>query len=320
MSSRWSAARGRAWLGAAAAVAAMAAAAPAAQAAGSPTATTGGAQNVTYSAAKLTGAVNPNGGETSYYFQYGVTHLYGSQSGIANAGSGTHTLTVGLPVSGLAPLTLYHYRLVAVNAAGVTLGGDRTFVTPKVPLSLAIVATPDPVPYGGTAVVQGTLSGTLNANRTVVLEADPFGSAAGFLPVGNPQLTSATGGFAFPVLGLTAQTQFRVVTDSPSPVVSPVVVENVAVIVTSHVGRSRLPHHVRVFGTVTPAENGMHVAILREVHGHGVLAGGAVLRADGPAHSSFSRPIFARRGVYRVLVIVTGTGQSSAYGQPLLVR
>ena len=37
----------------------------------------------------LTGTVNPERDDTSYYFQYGVTRSYGSQTAIAAAGSGT---------------------------------------------------------------------------------------------------------------------------------------------------------------------------------------------------------------------------------------
>ena len=43
------------------------------------------------------------------------------------------------------PRTTYHYRLVATNATGTALGADRTFVTAKIPLSLAITAAPNPV-------------------------------------------------------------------------------------------------------------------------------------------------------------------------------
>ena len=67
------------------------------------------------------------------------------------------------------------------------------------PLSLQILASPNPVSFGGAIVVQGTLSGTGNGNRA----GRPAGatrspSRAGFQNVGNPELTTATGGFSFP--------------------------------------------------------------------------------------------------------------------------
>ena len=101
---------------------------------------------------------------------------------------------------------------------------------------------------------------------------------------------------------------------------SPVVVENVAVRVDSHVGRTRRAHFARVYGTVTPAADGMQVGILRITHGRGVLVGGTVLRHRNASSSRFSRVVPVRRGVYRVLVRVTSGAQISNYGQPLLIR
>jgi len=40
---------------------------------------------------------------------------------------------VSAPLTGLRPRTVYHYRLVAINAAGTAIGADRTFKTPAAP-------------------------------------------------------------------------------------------------------------------------------------------------------------------------------------------
>jgi hypothetical protein len=264
--------------------------------------------------------VNPNGSDTSYYFQYGLTKAYGGQTAIADAGAGTHRVSVTLALSGLQPLTVYHYRLVAVSAAGVAFGADRSFLTTKVPLSLAILVSPDPVLFGGAAIVDGTLSGTGNGNREVVLQADVLPTNAGFVNVGNPELTTTTGSFSFPVLGMAQATNFRVLTTTNPPVLSPVVLENVAVRIDSHVGRARRLHSARIYGTVTPAVDGMQVGILRITHGRGVLVGGTVLRHRDGSSSKFSRVVPVKRGVYRVLVRVTNGAQVSNYGQPLLIH
>jgi hypothetical protein len=290
-----------------------------AAAASLPTVSTGGAREVSYGSAVLTGSVKPNGADASYYFQYGLTKAYGGQTAIADAGAGVHAVKVSLPVAGLQPLTVYHYRLVAVNSAGASIGGDAKLLTTKVPLSLQILASPNPVLFGGPIAVQGTLSGTGNGNRAVVLQASSFPFTAGFQNLGNPELTNASGGFSFPVLGMTLVTQFRVVTTTNPPVVSPVALEGVAVRVDSHVARTRRAHFARIFGTVTPAENGMQIGILRITHGHGVLVGGALLHPRNAGSSKFSRVVPVRRGVYRVLVRVTSGAQISNYGQPLLI-
>src|SRR5438067_1127080 len=96
---------------------------------GKPGVSTGKARSVSYSSAVLTGTVTPNGSNTSYYFQYGPTRAYGSQSAIADAGSGTHPVNVRIAIGGLQPITIYHYRLVAVNAAGASVGADHALLT-----------------------------------------------------------------------------------------------------------------------------------------------------------------------------------------------
>jgi hypothetical protein len=303
-----------------AAIAAVVFAGAAQAAAPAPTASTGKASQVSFGSAVLTGSVNPRGTDTSYYFQYGLTKVYGAQSAIADAGAGTHSLPVALAIAGLQPLTVYHFRLVAVSAAGVAFGSDRTLLTTKVPLSLAILSSPNPVLFGGTAIVQGTLSGTGNANRPVALQVNALPAAAGFVSVGNAELTTATGGFSFPLLSLGQSLQLRVATLTNPPVFSPVVVENVAVRVDSHVGRTRRAHFARIFGTVTPAEDGMQVGILRITHGRGVLVAGATLHHRTPSTSKFSRVVRVRSGVYRVLVRVTNGAQVSNYGQPLVIH
>jgi hypothetical protein len=296
-------------------LAAQAAAAP------PPGAYTGAAQSVSYGTATLTGSTNPHGSNTSYYFQYGPTRAYGAQTAVADAGVGTAAVKVAVPVSGLLPITTYHFRLIAVNATGASAGGDRTFVTAKVPLSLAILVAPNPAPYGGAITVQGTLSGTGNGQVPVSLQSNPFPYTQGFVNIGNPELTSPTGSFSFPVLGLTQATQFRVVTTTKVPVVSPVGIEGVAVNVSAHVGRTRRRHYARIYGTVTPAVNGMEVGIMRITGGRNVLVAGTTLHARNATSSRFSRVIRVKRGaVYRVLVRVTNGAQTSNYSQPLFIR
>ncbi len=312
---------GRARLLAAATVATAAAtlavAAPALAA--KPSASTDAAKGVTYNTANLQGTVNPGGAATSWYFQYGPTKAYGGQSAIGSAGSGSKAVHVSAGIGGLQPLTIYHYRLVAVNADGTSLGTDHTFQTTKVPLSLAILASPDPVVFGGPVVIQGTLSGTNNGSRQVILQGNPFPFTAGFQNIGNPELTSAAGGFSFTLLGASVSEEFRVVTATNPAVISPVAGESVAVKVVSHVARTRRHGYARIYGTVTPAQNGAEVGVLRITHGRGVLAAGTRLKPSGTSSSSFSRIVHVHRGVYRVLVRIVNAAQVSNYGQPLLI-
>jgi len=295
-------------------------AAPAgAQAASAPAISTGPAQLVSYATATLTGSIDPQGEDSSYFFQIGPTRAYGAQSGVADAGAGVHSVHVSLPVAGLQPLTKYHFRLIAINSAGASTGVDMTFTTTSVPLSLQILVAPNPVTFGAATNVQGTLSGTGNGGRAVALQANPFPYIQGFSNVGNAEVTDAAGSFLFPVLGLTQATQFRVLTTTPPLVVSPVIIEGVAVRLSAHVGRTSRRHFARIYGTVSPAEDGMGIAILKVRHGRHVFVAGTILRHAGPAGSRFSRVLRVTRGIYLVLVTITDGAHSSAYSAPLRI-
>ena len=95
----------------------------------SPSATTGSATNVTSSSATLNGRLNPDGEDTKYYFEYGTTTSYGTDTATTDAGSGTSSLAVSAPVSGLSADTTYYYQLVATNPSGTTFGSQGTFTT-----------------------------------------------------------------------------------------------------------------------------------------------------------------------------------------------
>jgi hypothetical protein len=81
--------------------------------------------------ATLTGSVNPHGLPAEYRFQFGKTKRYGHSTRLHSAGNGKLPVTVVTSLGRLAPATTYHYRLIAVTAAGSRSGADRTFRTKK---------------------------------------------------------------------------------------------------------------------------------------------------------------------------------------------
>ena len=85
--------------------------------------------NLSTTSVRLNGSVDPNGEATSWYFEFGTTSAYGTKTATQNAGSGNNPTNVNSNVSGLAVATMFHYRLVAMNASGTTLGADHTFIT-----------------------------------------------------------------------------------------------------------------------------------------------------------------------------------------------
>ncbi|HMJ95943.1 MAG TPA: hypothetical protein VK486_08820 [Thermoleophilaceae bacterium] len=81
--------------------------------------------------ATLRGRINPQGQQTTYRFEYGLTTGYGNAVPVpdGDAGSGRTVQPVEESVSGLEPNTTYHFQLVAANATGETQGLDGTFTT-----------------------------------------------------------------------------------------------------------------------------------------------------------------------------------------------
>jgi hypothetical protein len=115
-----------------------------------PTATTGSATKVGAKKATLNGVAGPNvsGGDiTQYFFKYGKTTNYGSQTPTGTVGSCPvgisppspycnvpKTQNVSANISGLAPCTSYHFQLFASNTDGsAPPAGDMTFTTAFAP-------------------------------------------------------------------------------------------------------------------------------------------------------------------------------------------
>jgi hypothetical protein len=304
-----------------AATMALAATTAASAAAGSaPTVSTGASTHVTYSSAVVDGTVNPHGEQTTYVFQYGTTRGYGLQTPLAPVGAGTSGVRVSQTLSGLAPLTTYHYRILASNGSGARAGTDGTFKTTAVPLSLSIAGAPNPVTFGDALFIDGTLSGTGAANHPIELQANPFPYTAGFRPVGNAELTNASGGFSFPYLGLLENAQLRVVTIGKPKVSSAVLQENVAVHVSLHVRATRRHGFARLYGTVAPAEAGALVGFQLLRPGRSLNQGGTVVKPGTLGVSSFNRVVRVHRGLYEALVRVFDGAHVSAYSRPVLIR
>ena len=84
--------------------------------------------------ATLSAEINPGFGQTVYRFQYGREPDYEfrmPQAGPLSDDNVNHS--VSMDVSDLLPGITYHYRVVAINFAGVSHGPDRTFTTQSAP-------------------------------------------------------------------------------------------------------------------------------------------------------------------------------------------
>lgn len=296
---------------------------------------TGSAANVGFDSATLTAEIAQL--STYYYYSEGIYYYfrywsasatYRDQTAIVDAGTigFGQTRAVSIAVTGLAPLTLYHYQVVVETERGESLGRgeDRTFTTAAIPFSLQILASPNPVPYGSLVTIQGALAGVGNADREVVLQASPF-PFGGFSNVGNPELTTADGSYAFHVPNATATTDYRVVTTTSPVVDSPVATETVTPRLRAQAHRlagreTKGKLKVRFSGSTRPALNGERVRIVHVMRGRSVFVASIVLRKASGGSSRFSRVIRVPRGIYRAQLRLESGSLASTESVQLLVR
>ena len=176
-------------------------------AASSPSVRTGTRSHVTDSAAVLRGSVDPNGRATTYYFQWGLTPAYGLQSVAHSAGHGTRSVAVSTIAASLIPGTVYHYRLVATNGVGTTLGADRVFTTAGNPPPTVATGPATQLSKNGA-----TVTAVINPNRQATLYYFQYGPSAAYgaqtiaaaLPAGTAPMTVSAS-----LQGLEARTIFH---------------------------------------------------------------------------------------------------------------
>jgi hypothetical protein len=307
-----------------AAVVAMSLAAPGlALGAAKPAVATSGIAKLTPSTVSLLGKVNPSGAATAYFFQYGPTVLYGATSAPTSAGAGTSVINVVADIAGLAPATTYHYRVVAKNSHGQTLGADRKFKTKPQPLGLSLAATPNPVGFGMPTTLGGTLTGTGNANRQVVLQSNPFPYTQGFKNTTNVQLTGATGGFAFPLLSVALNTQYRVLIPTKPDIVSPIVSVGVAVKVGTSVSSTHVHkgHRVLFSGTVKPGKGGERIAVQKLKPSGWVTLAGTITHHASSTSSRYAKHVrISSGGSYRVFVAIADGSYVSSSGRTVKIH
>jgi hypothetical protein len=288
-------------------LAAFACCATTAVAATPPAVKTGAASALTQQTATIKGSINPRGVPTAFYFQFGPTSAYGTRTTTGDAGAGTKTIAASAPLTALKPNTTYHFRLVAFSTAGTTRGADRAFKTLQIPTALALTSSPNPVVYGGVISVAGALTGPDISGKQVALQGRPFPYTGPFQQIGNSVLTTAQGGysFLFPIL---ITTQLRVLDQSKPSIISPTIIQSVALAATLHARRShRHRGRVRFTGRVTPPRAGNAVLIQRRRHGNWKTVRIGLTRAKTAAYSVFSRRLRLHRGgKFRAVVRTVG--------------
>lgn len=290
-------------------------------AAGAPRVSTGAASNVTSTSATLNGTVDPNGNRTTYRFEYGKLTIYGGTSiyGMSTAPvtvSGKGKQSASQSITGLAPSTTYHFRIVATNSAGEVVGADRTFTTlagpPPVPgpgkSALSIAARPNPLVFGIATTISGRLTGAKHAGGvSVTLLQNPYPYTGGFKAV-TSTTTSSQGGYAF-TRKPKRNIRYKAVANpkQAGPVTSASLQVRVRMKVTLSLGDSTPARgqRVRFRGSVYPAHDGRVVYLQRRtLTGRYVTLARTRLRHVLGGRRSFYRRVLRiyRSGVYRAYV------------------
>jgi hypothetical protein len=216
--------------------------------------------DVTASQATVSATIDTKGLSTSYRIQWGTSTGYGRFTDVETADSGTATTRVTL--TGLQPNRTYHWRTRASNAAGTTLGADRTFRTAPLPTGVTLSLSRATVPWGDGVRLGGRVTGSGVRGLTVMLEHQRVGLDPDFTAVETTR-TGSDGGYLFTIPQLWTATRYRVRTQTQTVATSPVVTARSRVRVgirPRHVARRR----ARIQGSVLPAVEGTATLQLRQ--------------------------------------------------------
>jgi hypothetical protein len=294
------------------------------------------ATNVAATSATLNGHVFPDASVTTYfYFQYGTTTAYGTQTGTDGPVNGTDK-DVSTDVTGLAPSTTYHYRVAATNTDGTSYGDDMTFTTPAsggpgnpppVQNAVTIGASPATVTFGRATTISGKVSGPSNSGVQVTLEENPFPFTGGFKATKLTATSTNSGAYTLSVVPR-VNTRYRVTAKTQPSVTSAEKLVNVRVKVSLRLSDStpRVGQSVRFSGTVVPAHNGKTARIQRRTSTGGwrtiaTTTLVATTPANGVTRSKYAKRIRIRRnGTFRVRVSPGDGDHATGYSARRSVR
>jgi uncharacterized protein (TIGR02145 family) len=140
-----------------------------------PTSTTNAATNIAATTVTLNGTVNANSFSTTVTFEYGTTTSYGSTTTATQSPvTGSSGTAVSKGLTGLAPNTVYHYRVKSVSCGGTVYGNDLTFTTLCTPPTATSVAA---TPVGTTTA---TIKGSVNANGITTTVSFEYGLSTSY--------------------------------------------------------------------------------------------------------------------------------------------
>ena len=153
-----------------------------------PAVVTGSASAVGTATAALTGTVTPGGLDTTYYFEYGTSPTsLTSTTATVDAGSGTGSVPVSVPISGLTAGQSYYFALVGTNSSGTTSGNLQLFTTGQ---ASAGATTGQASAIGSTTAM---LTGSVNPGALDTTDHFEYGTSAAALSSTTPTFDDGSG-------------------------------------------------------------------------------------------------------------------------------
>ena len=165
----------------------------------------------TNSTAVVTGKVTPNGAQTTYWYEYGVSSDLGSKTSSQTIGSGFTPIASPGYITGLKTNTLYYFRLSAQNSFGLVNGTTYTFTTNNNPPGQGTAPAVSSNSASSVTRTSATLRANVNAHSSQTTYWFEYGTTPGFGQVtGFESAGSSNSAVAVStaVSGLTPQTTY----------------------------------------------------------------------------------------------------------------
>jgi hypothetical protein len=233
----------------------------------------------------------PNGLATTWWFEYGTTTGYGTKTSTHSAGSGTGAAKESLAISGLKASTTYHFRIVARNSSGTTVGSDKSFSTS---LSPAVVTGP----AQGITANSASLTGSLDTRGRPTSWWFEYGTGTTYgskTATKNAGSKAGTQNVSAPIAGLktAAGYHYRLVakSDAGTTFGSDQVFSTLGVTIAAAAREVVYGGRVQLSGIVPTHNPGEQVVIFAQAYGAGSPASIAtVLSGPGGAWSYIAKP------------------------------